>query len=110
MIPEITLSPTIIMWVSALLSITAALAIKDLVTTVVAGLLFWMNSSFNEGDHVYIDGEKAVIVKLGLRMSVFRIENGRGETWRYVYNDRIKYMKLEKVIIPREKQIQGNSQ
>lgn len=103
MIPEITLSPTVIMWISALLSITAALAIKDLITTVIAGMLFWMNSSFNEGDHVYIDGEKAVIVKLGLRMSVFRIENGRGETWRFVYNDRIKYMKLEKVIIPREK-------
>lgn len=103
MIPEITLSPTVIMWITALLSISVAMLVKDLITTVVAGLLFWFNSSFNEGDHVYIDGEKAVIVKLGLRMSVFRIENGRGETWRFVYNDRIKYMKLEKVIIPREK-------
>jgi hypothetical protein len=103
MLPEIVLSPTVIMWITALLSITAALATRDLIATVVAGLLFWFNSAFDEGGHVYIDGEKAVIVKLGLRMSVFRIENGRGETWRYVYNDRIKFMKLEKVIIPKEK-------
>ena len=51
-----------------------------------------------EGDHVYLDGQLANIVKIGLSTTVFGIINGRGYVWRYVPNERIPTLKLEKII------------
>ena len=100
--PEITLSAGVISWISALITIALGLAVKDVLTTAVSGFLFWYSRDFNEGDFVYINGEHAIINKIGLRQTIFKINNGRGETWLYVYNDKISGMKLEKVIIPKE--------
>lgn len=72
--------------------------IKDLVVNLVTGFTFWTNKSFNVGDEVYIDGSKAIIVRIGIRQTIFQIEDERGITWRYVWNDRIKFLKIEKVI------------
>ncbi len=101
MIPEIVLSAGVITWITALLSLTVALVIKDFLTTLVAGFFFFLNREFSEGHHVYIDGEEAVIIKVGIRITIFEIKNGRGETWRYVRNDKIKDLKLERVITPK---------
>lgn len=102
MIPEITLGTGIVAWISALLTIAIGLAVKDLVTTFVSGFLFYLNRDFNQGDIVYLDGEECVIIKIGFRQTIFGIKNGRGETWRYVYNHRIPILKLEKVIRPKK--------
>ena len=102
MLPEITLTAGAVAWISALITIAIGLAAKEMLTTFVSGLLFCFNKNFNEGDEVYIDGEKAIIVKVGLRQTVFGIDNGRGYTWRFIYNDRIKTHKLEKVVIKPE--------
>ena len=40
----------------------------------------------------------AMIVKIGARQTVFGVYSERGYTWRYVPNERIPYLKLEKVI------------
>lgn len=98
MIPEIQLSTGAIAWISALITIALGLAVKELLVTFVSGLLFRFNKNFNEGDLVYIDGRYAVIIKIGFRQTVFEIDDERGHTWLFVYNDRIKMMKLEKVI------------
>ena len=79
------------------------LLLKDLVTNFINGLKFKLDPSFNEGDKCIIDGDKAVIVKIGLYETVFSIFNGRGHVWRYVPNERIKFLKIEKIIEePRE--------
>ena len=39
-----------------------------------------------------------MIVKIGTRETVFGVYSDRGYTWRYVPNERIPYVKLEKVI------------
>jgi small-conductance mechanosensitive channel len=100
--PEITLGAGALAWLSFLISMAIGLALKDLLTTAVSGFLFYHNKNFNEGDHVYINGEEAVINKIGMRQTVFKINNGRGETWLFVYNDKIHGMKLEKVITPKK--------
>jgi len=103
MIPDFTLSEGIFAWISALITIAIGMAVKDLITTSVSGFLFFLNRNFNEGDVVFLDGEECIIIKIGMRQTIFGYNNGRGETWYYVYNDRIKYLKLEKVIKPRNK-------
>lgn len=84
--------------IQLILSFIIGLVLKDLCVSFVSGLLFYLNAQFKEGDEVFVDGERALIVKIGFRQTVFGVDNGRGYTWRYVQNDRIKFLKLEKVV------------
>ena len=77
--------------------------IKDFATKLSKGIAFSMNKQFQEGDHVLLDDERALIVKIGLTQTVFGIQKTHGEfdgdyIWRYVPNERIDYLKLEKII------------
>ena len=85
-------------WIAILISISAAFWFKDFATNFMQGLKFRFNPAFNEGDEVLLDGEQAIIVKIGLRETVFGCYGNRGYTWRYVANDRINNLKLEKII------------
>jgi hypothetical protein len=76
-----------------------AIWIKDFITKASKGLAFYMNSAFSEGDKVKIDDSDAIIVKIGLTQTVFSIIKEDGDyVWRYVPNDMIAILKLEKVI------------
>ena len=77
--------------------------IKDFATKLSKGIAFSMNKQFQEGDHVLLDDERALIVKIGLTQTVFGIQKTHGEfdgdyIWRYVPNERIDYLKLEKIV------------
>ena len=85
-------------WITVLVSLIVAVWLKDYATTIAKGLKFKMNPAFNEGDEVLLDGEPAMIVKIGTIETVFGVYSDRGYTWRYVPNERIPYIKLEKVI------------
>ena len=80
------------------LSLGLGFFIKDLITNFITGIRFKFDGSFNEGDKCIIDGDRAVLVKVGIYESVFAISNGRGHVWRYVPNERIKFLKIEKII------------
>lgn len=85
-------------WIAILVSIAIAFWFKDFVTNLMSGLKFKMNPAFNEGDAVILDDQDAIIVKIGLRESVFGIYSLRGYTWRYISNDRLHMIKLEKIV------------
>ena len=77
--------------------------LKDFATKMSKGIAFSMNKQFQEGDHVLIDGERALIVKIGLTQTVFGVTKSGGDfdtdyVWRYVPNERIDFLKLEKII------------
>ena len=85
-------------WIAILLSLIAAFWLKDFAQNLLVGIKFRMNSAFNEGDKVLLDGNDAIIVKIGLRDTVFGVYSDRGYTWRYVPNTRIPMLKLEKIV------------
>ena len=85
-------------FISALLLLVITLWFKDFATGIAKGLKFKMNKAFNEGDTVILDGNDALIVKVGLSETVFGVYSDKGYTWRYVPNERIPMLKLEKVI------------
>ena len=85
-------------FISALVLLVITLWFKDFATKIAKGMMFKMNKSFNEGDSVILDGNDALIVKIGLSETVFGVYSDRGYTWRYVPNERIPMLKLEKVI------------
>ena len=77
--------------------------LKDFATKMSKGIAFSMNKQFQEGDHVLIDGERALIVKIGFTQTVFGVTKSNGEfdgdyVWRYVPHERIEFLKLEKII------------
>ncbi len=78
--------------------------IKDFATKLSKGIAFSMNKQFKEGDKVVLDGERALIVKIGMTQTVFGIEKDTGQfrgdyVWRYVPNEKIDTLKLEKVVL-----------
>ena len=91
-------SSMILPWIAVLISLVVAIWFKDFATALAKGLRFKFDPAFNEGDEVLLDGELAMIVKIGARQTVFGVYSDRGYTWRYVPNERIPYLKLEKVI------------
>ena len=91
-------SSMILPWIAVLISLVVAIWFKDFATALAKGLRFKFDPAFNEGDEVLLDGELAMIVKIGARQTVFGVYSDRGYNWRYVPNERIPYLKLEKVI------------
>ena len=77
-------------WIGILISLIVAIWIKD--------MKFKMNKAFNAGDHVILDGADAIIVSIGMSETVFGIYSEKGYLWRFVPNERIAMLKLEKVI------------
>ena len=92
------LTELLVPWIAILFSIMIAFWLKDFAQNFMIGLKFRMNTAFNEGDKVILDGHDAIIVKIGLRDTVFGVYSDRGYTWRYVPNTRIPMLKLEKIV------------
>tara|TARA_B100000959_G_C14994331_1_gene629468 strand:- start:5469 stop:5876 length:408 start_codon:yes stop_codon:yes gene_type:complete len=100
---SIQLTDVLMPWMGVLISIMIAIWFKDVATKLAKGIAFKYNPQFREGDKVVLDGERALIVKIGMTETVFGITKKGGEwdgdyIWRYVPNDRIPFLKLEKVI------------
>ena len=90
-------------YIGMVLIVIIAFMIKDFTMKLSKGIAFSLNKQFQEGDHVLLDGERALIVKIGLTQTVFGIQKSNGEfdgdyIWRYVPNERIAFLKLEKII------------
>ena len=90
-------------FISVLIMVVITLWFKDFASKIAKGLAFSMNKQFQEGDHVLIDGERALIVKIGYTQTVFGVTKSGGEldgdyVWRYVPNERIDFLKIEKII------------
>ena len=104
MIPTEDIHELITPFISAIVVLIFSLWFKDLATKIAKGIAFKFNSSFKEGDKVIIDGEQAVIVRIGMSYTVFAIyktDKTSSEVevfWRYVSNERIAWLKIEKVI------------
>tara|TARA_B110000967_G_C18330895_1_gene292044 strand:+ start:108 stop:515 length:408 start_codon:yes stop_codon:yes gene_type:complete len=102
----IEITELILPYIGMILIVIIGFMIKDFATKFSKGLAFSMNKQFQEGDHVLIDGERALIVKIGISQTVFGVTKKGGDldgdyVWRYVPNERIDYLKLEKIIFDR---------
>ena len=93
-------------YIGMVLIVVFGFMFKDFATKLSKGIAFSLNNQFQEGDHVLLDGERALIVKIGISQTVFGVTKVGGEldgdyVWRYVPNERIDFLKLEKIIFDR---------
>jgi len=99
MVENVDFAQLLAPYTSMLMGLILSLMIKDFVTSFVKGLAFRLNPLFSEGDAVIVDNEPAIVIKIGLRNTIFSIEKKNGSyTWLSVANERISYLKIEKVI------------
>ena len=98
--PPIELSQYYVEFIGFLLTLIVGLSVRDAATSFVKGAKFRFNPAFQEGDKVILDGQHALIVKIGMSETVFGIYGDDGYTWRYVPNTRIEFLKLEKIVDP----------
>ena len=96
--PTIELSQYYVEYIGFLLTLIVGLSIRDAATSFVKGAKFRFNPAFSEGDKVLLDGNPALIVKIGLSETVFGVYGDEGYTWRYVPNTRIEFLRLEKIV------------
>ena len=96
--PTIELSAYYVEFIGFLLTLIVGLSIRDAATSFVKGAKFRFNPAFSEGDKVLLDGNPALIVKIGLSETVFGVYGDEGYTWRYVPNTRIEFLRLEKIV------------
>jgi hypothetical protein len=109
---SLELTQMIVPFISALTMLVITLWFKDFAGKIAKGMAFQMNKDFQEGDKVILDGERALIVKVGLIQTVFGISKTHGDfkgdyCWRYVPNERIPFLKLEKIIFDNTSNING---
>jgi len=83
--------------VELVIGLFLTLILKDLVTTFANGVLFYLNKDFNSGDKIMLNGTEAVIISIGWRQSIFEVNVDGVKTWEYVYNDKIKNLRLGKI-------------
>jgi hypothetical protein len=89
-------------WVGVLFSVIVIFLLKDVIFALIKGLKFKLRPGFESGDNCYIDKEHATIVKIGLLETIFEIDNGRGKVWRYIPNEQLDSLVLERIIVPKE--------
>lgn len=84
---------------AVVMTVLFGLALKDAANAMAKGMLFRFNRVFSEGDIVFLNGERAIIVKIGLMQSVFGITKPDGTyVWRYINNTKIDNIVLEKIL------------
>lgn len=95
---SMNLTDMLLPWIAILVSVIITIWFKDFATNFAKGLAFKRKPGFEPGDAVYLDGEKALIISIGIQETVFEIERAGITVWRYVPNTRTEYVKLEKII------------
>lgn len=94
----IELTDVILPWIAILISVVITMWFKDIANNIAKGLSFKMKPGFEPGDRVFLDGEEAVIISIGIRETIFEFQRECGKCWRYVPNSRTEYLKLEKIV------------
>ena len=95
---SMSVSDMLLPWIAVLISVVVTIWFKDFATNFAKGLAFKRKPGFEPGDKVYIDGELATIISIGIQETVFEIDRDGKTVWRYVPNTRTEYIKLEKII------------
>ena len=92
------LTDLIVPWIAILISIAAVFWFKEFAQNLVAGMSFKYAGTFREGDQVILDGHEAMVIKIGMKETVFGRYTENGYTWQYVPNEKLEFHKLEKIV------------
>jgi len=96
--PEIELPQSWVVWVGFIITVTVGLAIRDWAADVVAAFKWKTTPGFEPMDTAILDGEKVVIIAIGIRDTIFESSGQFGRTWRYIPSSQIVKHDLRRVV------------
>ena len=96
--PEIILPQSWLIWAGFIVTVTAGFAIKDLATDLIAAWKWKTTPGFEPMETCILDGEKVVIIHIGLRETIFEHNGKLGRTWQYIPSSLIKRHELRRVV------------
>lgn len=85
-------------FIAIFLALMLIFAIRDYAMKALKGIAFYFSKEFNEQDKVFIDGERARIIHIGMTKTKFLMENGEDEYYiRVVQNERLAFLNLKRI-------------
>tara|TARA_R110000824_G_C15054080_1_gene661784 strand:- start:309 stop:647 length:339 start_codon:yes stop_codon:yes gene_type:complete len=96
--PEIELPSGWVAWAGFIITVTVGLAIRDWASDLIAAWKWKITPGFEPMSTAILDGEKVVIIAIGIRDTIFENDGEFGRTWRYVPSSQIVKHDLRRVV------------
>lgn len=96
--PEISLPQSWLMWGGFIATVIIGLGIKDFASDMIAAWKWKKTPGFEPMSTCILDGEKVLIIHIGIRDTIFEREGPHGRTWEYVPSGRIQHRKLQRIV------------
>ena len=96
--PEIELPQSWLTWAGFIVTVTIGLAIRDWASDLIAALKWTMTPGFQPMETCILDGDKVLIIAIGLRETIFERNGKFGRTWQYIPSAKITNHELRRVV------------
>ena len=96
--PEIELPQSWLTWAGFIVTVTIGLAIRDWASDLIAALKWTMTPGFQPMETCILDGDKVLIIAIGLRETIFERTGKFGRTWQYIPSAKITNHELRRVV------------
>ena len=96
--PEIEIPQGWLAWAGFIITVTIGLAIRDWAADLIAAWKWRTTPGFEPMDTVILDGDRVLIIHIGLRETIFEREGKWGRTWQYIPSSKITSHELRRVV------------
>jgi hypothetical protein len=96
--PEIELPQSWLTWAGFIVTVTIGLAIRDWASDLIAAWKWKNTPGFEPMETCILDGDKVVIIAIGLRETIFERNGKFGRTWQYIPSAKITNHELRRVV------------
>ena len=96
--PDISLPQSWLMWGGFIATVIIGLAIRDFAADLIAAWKWKKTPGFEPMETCILDGEKVLIIHIGIRDTIFERDGPHGRTWEYVPSGRIQYRQLRRIV------------
>ena len=86
------------MWGGFIATVIIGLAIRDFATDLIAAWKWKRTPGFEPMSTCILNGEKVLIIHIGIRDTIFERDGPHGRTWEYVPSSRIRYRELQRIV------------
>ena len=96
--PNIALPEELLTWAGFVITVLVGLAIKDWASDLISAIKWKAMAGFEPMETCILDGDKVVIIHIGLRETIFERNGKFGRTWQYIPSSKITSHELRRVV------------
>ena len=96
--PEIELPQSWLTWAGFIITVVIGLAIRDWATDIISAYKWKITPGFEPMDTCILDGDKVLIIHIGIRETIFEHQGQYGRTWQYIPSSQIHKHELRRIV------------